>query len=133
MPHDQSSELRWNEPPAERLAAWNAIFDPFRPVTTFPDPCPICGSRTLHQWLLVYRLSDETLNGIHYRGRGSWWQWCSTCRHCTHASSAVPDWWFEPMQVDKAAHVPTLSHIEQSIDRRLRHEGRLEELDTPRL
>lgn len=91
----------WREADAESYTAWRRIFNAGWTGSDVPDPCPVCGSRTLHQWYMQDDTDAKVLRGVRYKGRGRLWEWCSTCRTFEHYRDGfVPVWWMEPYHVE---------------------------------
>lgn len=48
-----------------------------------PEVCPICSANDVHMYLNRNKVSK--LGGV--------WVWCSNCRHYSHGSIVLPEWW----------------------------------------
>ena len=69
-------------------------------VADLAESCPVCSFRTLHRWYLLEREEPAVFRGVHFRGRGRLWEWCSTCHTFEHYPDGfVPDWWVAPFVV----------------------------------
>jgi len=90
----------WKEVPNELLAAWRSVFDHAVVRMDLVENCPVCGVATLHQWFSLASPREVTMQGRRWKGSGSQWQWCSTCRSYEHSSAWVPDLWSDPLDVD---------------------------------
>jgi hypothetical protein len=110
----------WSGVPEERLRAWHAVFSiENAPLSTdLPDPCPICGSRTLHRYYRVYRGGPEHFQGRAYQGRGGGWGWCSSCLSYEHYQALVPASWHGDPLLDT---VERLEHSPEFLERALRN------------
>lgn len=112
----------WAGVPEEHRRAWEAVFSIDRGSLTadIPDPCPICGSRTLHRYYRVYRGGPEQFQGRAYQGHGGGWTWCSNCLSYEHGSALVPASWHGDPRLDT---VERLEHSPEFLERALRKRG----------
>jgi hypothetical protein len=112
----------WSGVPQEHLRAWHAVFsiDHGSLSADLPDPCPICGSSTLHRYYRVYRGGPEQFQGRAYQGRGGGWGWCSSCLSYEHYQALVPASWSGDPRLDA---VERLEHSPEFLERALRKLG----------
>jgi hypothetical protein len=112
----------WSGVPEEHRRAWDAVFalDRGSLHADLPDPCPICGSRTLHLYYRVYRGGPEQFQGRAYKGHGGSWTWCSSCLSYEHGSAHVPASWPGDARLDR---VERLEHSPEFLERALRKSG----------
>ena len=62
-------------------------------IASFPADCPVCGSADCHVY--YHRYNEGT-------SRGGSWVWCSHCHRFSHFSCVVPQWWKNPIGIDRA-------------------------------
>ena len=82
------------------LSAWRQVFAASRDDVDVVETCPVCGRQTLHRWFYLERAMPTRDAVGSWQGRGSEWQWCSSCRSYEHYVGLVPDWWAEPFTID---------------------------------
>ncbi len=94
-----NDSTEWQEV-LESRPEWRRTFNEDSDSADLVGPCPVCGSRTLHRWYLLEDREAKVLRGLHFKGRGRLWEWCSTCRTFEHYRDGfVPDWWTAPFDV----------------------------------
>lgn len=97
-----NSPRGWHGPPVELMTTWGDVFDRSRTGLDLTEPCPVCGARNLHRWFDLHRRDEKRDHGIEWQGRGSQWQWCSSCLSYLHSSGLVPTWWISDLQVPES-------------------------------
>lgn len=102
----------WQDVPEPFADAWRRIFDQSRAGLDLDEPCPVCGAAELHRWFHLDQKQPTEALGRRWRGSGSQWQWCSSCRSYEHSSGLVPDWWQSELVVD----VGRLRHDPQPLE-----------------
>jgi hypothetical protein len=90
---------RWHDVPEEKVRVWREAFDASTEGTDLRASCPVCGEQTLHRWFYLHRVQLSVSDGRAWQGRGSQWQWCSSCRSYEHSSGLVPDWWIPTFEI----------------------------------
>ncbi|MEV0129407.1 hypothetical protein AB0H83_13245 [Dactylosporangium sp. NPDC050688] len=107
----------WRSVPDAQMNDWGDVFDASQEGETLSSPCPVCGATTLHRWFDLHRADPRTVAGLPWQGRGSQWQWCSTCRSYLHTSGLVPLWWTTTIEVDPEVLTHSPGPIEEVIAR----------------
>jgi hypothetical protein len=110
----------WRGVPLDRIAEWQAIFQPSREILDLSAPCPICGVGALHRWYQVIKPEERVIGGMRVVGRGGLWEWCSGCRCFEHYSCFVPEWWSCDLKVDEGSLTALPTAIEAAIRERER-------------
>lgn len=105
----------WKGLPREMIAPWQRIFDTELSALKLSSPCPICGQAELYRYYDLNEEDYKEIEGIMFRGWGSLWEWCRSCRHYEHMSSRVPEKWRHTLPVDRSM----LRHHPDAIDRAL--------------
>lgn len=85
----------WCGVPSEKKAEWQRVFAASTEGLSVSAACPCCGQHGLHRYFGRASPLREARAG--YAGRGSSWEWCTSCRAYEHASCLVPSWW-RPIQ-----------------------------------
>ncbi len=98
----------WKDVPSVAVGRWRELFDLSREGLNLSAACPVCGATRLHRWFDLNRAEPSWEFGRTWIGRGSQWQWCSSCRSYEHTSGLVPDWWFSdlPVSPESLRHDP---------------------------
>lgn len=91
---DSASSVGWHDVSEGLPTAWRAIFAASTEGEDLSAECPVCGHATLHRWFHLHRRS--VIADGNWLGRGSQWQWCSSCHSYEHSSGLVPTWWLAP-------------------------------------
>jgi hypothetical protein len=92
----------WQSVADDHRRAWTSVFSASREGIDLSARCPVCGNHALHRWYHLDRERPSEDAGSTWRGHGSEWQWCASCRSYEHYSCLVPDWWDAPFEVDLA-------------------------------
>jgi hypothetical protein len=95
--------LEWKGVPLEHWSAWRELFNLRHQGNAMhlACACPICDAETLFRYYALGRVQPGEIDGNKYRGPGSYWEWCSSCRSFEHMSAFVPEWWkVEPLNID---------------------------------
>lgn len=111
--------LEWKGVPIEQLSAWRALFDSRQQGNAMhlPCACPVCGAMTLYRYYALERPQAREIEGKMYRGMGSFWEWCSSCRSFEHMSGFVPAWWkVEPLDIDHSKLTALPDLLDQAIE-----------------
>lgn len=89
------SDLEWKGVSEEHSTAWRCIFNLPRSNEGMylSSACPVCGSNALYRYYALGRFQPIEIDGVKYKGPGSYWEWCSGCRSFEHMSGFVPEWW----------------------------------------
>lgn len=106
----------WHGVPLDHVAAWRETFNKMLPSEgAHPSSaCPVCGEITLHRYFSLEKLQPRVIREVRYKGPGSYWEWCSSCRSFEHMSGYVPFWWnFDIPGIDRSK----LTAIPDLIDR----------------
>ena len=77
---------------------------------TLPETCPICGQSEVHIYFNRHKTSK--IGGV--------WVWCSSCRHYTHGTYLIPQWWdnYSNIIEKELTHAPdVLEKVKNEIDR----------------
>jgi hypothetical protein len=95
--------VAWHGVPTERMPAWDRVFAAEPGRMDLNALCPVCGVAALHRWYDggASRSNDSSRRGL--VKRGGLWEWCSHCRSYVHYSAVAPDWWIDPLDVDRAS------------------------------
>lgn len=95
---DSGKGASWQDVPEVFRATWRTIFEASVEGEDLRGACPVCGRTTLHRWFDLHRASAAL--GDEWQGRGSQWQWCSSCHSYEHSSGLVPSWWVAPRSIE---------------------------------
>ena len=80
--------------------------------------CPICSKKKLHKYYYVYSYEKKRISGEDFIGNGGLWNWCSSCKHYEHFSSAIPSWWIgktESLDIDEKKLKSKPEEIERAL------------------
>lgn len=106
----------WQGVPIEAVESWQKAFAETPMGYGVRGPCPLCRAHTLRCYFYLGRVDAVRVNGIDYRGRGSVWEWCATCRSFNHAQALVPlSWAGAPLRLDHAKLTPVPDVIDALI------------------
>lgn len=75
-----------------------------------PGICPVCGRNEVHIYFNRHRTSK--IGGV--------WVWCSSCRHYTHGTYLIPQWWENNPEIieSELTHAPdVLEMVKDEIDK----------------
>lgn len=112
----------WRDVPSGHAHTWRSIFDGSLEGVDLQASCPVCLTAALHRWFHLHRPSPTTSSRRDWQGKGSQWQWCSSCHSYEHSSGLVPDWWHPTFKVAPE----DLHHDPEAIEtQRLRQHGAL--------
>jgi hypothetical protein len=115
----KSEKEGWHGVPLEKVEQWRAIFNNAREGMSLAEQCPVCGARSLKQYYHLVHKEPKVLRSNEFRGRGSCWEWCSSCRSYEHMDGLVPVWWHEePLDVDHFKLTPIPDMLDEAILRK---------------
>ena len=85
----------WRGIPPEYTDRWREIYNNAAPEEGMhlSDACPVCGDTELYRYYSLLKTQPRLLGGIMYKGPGSYWEWCGSCRSYEHVSGYVPISW----------------------------------------
>jgi hypothetical protein len=109
------SNQTWVGVPPEAVDVWRKVFNTasVSQAMNLTASCPVCGASTLHRYYSLQKEAPRQLRGVSYRGPGSYWEWCSTCRCFEHMYGYVPVWWsVPPLDVDHSLLTPVPDLLE---------------------
>jgi hypothetical protein len=90
---DDMSEPIWRGVPLEKSEAWQEVFSAISESYDVPGACPVCGACTLKRYYFLNKFEHLESRGLVYKGKGSLWEWCSSCKVFSHAQAFVPESW----------------------------------------
>ena len=72
----------WRGIPPEYTDRWREIYNNAAPEEGMhlSDACPVCGDTELYRYYSLLKTQPRLLGGIMYKGPGSYWEWCGSCR-----------------------------------------------------
>lgn len=86
----------WRGVPLGEIEKWQAAFCAGSDSYYVPGACPVCGEHALMRYYYLGRSDHREIRGITYKGVGSLWEWCSSCKVYSHAQAYVPEAWVGP-------------------------------------
>ena len=87
------NKCAWGDVPLEKQQEWQRAFNIEAEGIIVLGKCPICGQNSLRHYYYLERKEPHEIQGVHFQGRGSSWEWCSNCRVYQHARALVPAEW----------------------------------------
>ncbi|EPF4820954.1 hypothetical protein [Escherichia albertii] len=86
---------QWSGIPTEYTDRWREIYNNVTPGEEMhlSTACPVCGDTELYRYYSLVKTQPCLLGGIMYKGPGSYWEWCGSCRSYEHMSGYVPISW----------------------------------------
>lgn len=110
------SEKIWKGVPIDKITSWQIVFCSESDSYSVSGACPVCGEHALMRYYYLGKNDPREIRGVIYKGRGSVWEWCSSCRAYSHAQAYVPESWKGPeLPLDHACLTPIPDAIDDAI------------------
>jgi hypothetical protein len=111
----ETQDVVWQSVPKQHLDDWQRIFNASQEGLHLAAACPVCGNHSLHRYFHLAKPEPRLLAGKTFVGRGSGWEWCSSCHSYEHFSGFIPAWWHEALPVDHAKLTALPGALEQAL------------------
>jgi len=110
------NKKNWKGVPIEKIRDWQISFGAESKGFVVPGPCPVCGQNSLRRYYHLGHAEAREIRGIRYRGKGSVWEWCSSCGAYSHSQAYVPETWGDiQLDVDHSKLTPVPDVIDHLI------------------
>lgn len=106
----------WKGVPIDKIRDWQVSFSAQSKGFVVPGPCPVCDQNSLRWHYHLDRTESREIYGIRYKGKGSVWEWCSSCGTYSHSQAYVPETWSDlQLDVDHSQLTPVPDVIDDLI------------------
>lgn len=110
------SHTEWKGVPIDSTQEWQSAFDVESNGYIVPGNCPVCRQSSLRRYYYLSCVEPREVRGVSFAGRGSVWEWCSSCRSYLHAQALVPKYWSGAiLELDHSTLTPIPDVLNQAV------------------